>query len=511
MTRLAWFLSFCTGFISLSEEIIWVRIVSFSFESTPRAFALVLTAFLGGIALGALLGKHLSEKQKATPLTAAWLMLLAGMLLMLLPSIVIELNNTSFPVFWMLLTILMSSAIKGTLFPIVHHLGSSHIDADKKTLGRSVSKTYFFNILGSTLGPLFTGLFLLDILPSGSSLQSLGLTCLAIAIITTLLAARHTERKQTITILFICTLSASAYPALNDSGKHLTYKLAINYGGEIRTLIENRHGIIHSIAGNDFDDTVLGGNVYDGRTNIDLTKNSNGIDRALFLYGLHPAPERVLVIGMSSGAWTRLIASIPSIKKIDVVEINPGYVQMIRNYPTLSPLLDDPRLELHIDDGRRWLRRSHQKFDLIVMNTTFHWRANITNLLSREMMELARNSLAPRGIFTFNTTYSYDSFFTASQVFPSAYLYQNFAYAAEYDFRDQIPLIPERLRKLTLDGHPLFSDDAKTNQSLEKLALIKPVEIQTITNVFPRPLVMVTDQNMITEFRFGRGAKETTD
>ncbi len=142
MTRLAWLLSFCTGFISLSEEILWVRIVSFSFESTPQAFALVLTAFLGGIALGALYGKHLSEKQKATPLTAAWLMALSGLLLLLLPNIIIQLNHVPFPVFWMLLTILISSpAIKGKLFPIVHHLGSSHTSANEKTLGRSISKT----------------------------------------------------------------------------------------------------------------------------------------------------------------------------------------------------------------------------------------------------------------------------------------------------------------------------------------------------------------------------------
>ena len=43
-----------------------------------------------------------------------------------------------------------------------------------------------------------------------------------------------------------------------------------------------------------------------------------------------------------------------------------------------------------MDDGRRWLHRHADPFDVIVMNTTWHWRSNITNLLSREFMALAR-------------------------------------------------------------------------------------------------------------------------
>jgi spermidine synthase len=235
------------------------------------------------------------------------------------------------------------------------------------------------------------------------------------------------------------------------------------------------------------------------------------IDRAYLLYGLHPAPKRVLVIGLSSGAWTRIIGSIPGVEKIDVVEINPGYIEMIRAYPHLSLLIDDPRLSLHIDDGRRWLRRSHEKFDLIVMNTTYHWRANITNLLSVEMMNLIRESLAPEGIFAFNTTNSFDAFYTASEAFPHAYLFRNFVYAAKHDFRDQLPLLTERLRQFKQDGQPLFPNTLENESALAKLASIKFIGIQQITDIYPRPLLSITDQNMITEFRFGRWSAMATE
>ncbi len=502
MTWLAWFLSFCTGFISLSEEILWVRIISFAFEGTPRAFALVLTAFLGGIALGALFGKRLSERQHATPATAAGLLLLAGGLLLALPTIVAAVGQHDFATFWMLLLILLGAALKGTLFPIVHHLGSKQGDS----LGRSVSRTYFFNILGSTLGPLVTGLFLLDNFSSGNSLQILGVLCLLSAL-APLLFILKTEKRTSIVGLALGLAGLLVFPLLQPVGATLMHTLAAG-SSHIRVLIENRHGIVHSVADAGKDDIVYGGNVYDGKTNIDLVSNSNMIDRAYLLYGLHPAPKRVLVIGLSSGAWTRIIGSIPGVEKIDVVEINPGYVEMIRSYPHLSPLLDDPRLHLHIDDGRRWLRRSHEKFDLIVMNTTFHWRANITNLLSAEMMNLVHDALAPDGIFAFNTTNSFDAFYTAAESFPHAYLFRNFVYAAKHDFREQLPRLSARLRQFELNGQPLFPDTPQNEQALTKLASIKFIVIQQITDIFPRPLQTITDQNMITEFRFGRWSEQ---
>lgn len=507
MTRLAWFLSFWTGFTSLSEEILWVRIVSFASDGTPQAFALVLTAFLGGIALGALSGKRLSEKGKATPGTAAWLLLIAGFQLMLLPAFIAAAHETPAATFWFLLLILFGSAVKGMLFPIVHHLGSPHGD----TVGRSVSRTYFCNILGATTGPLFTGLFLLDRFSSGTNLQILGILCLIGAMLPLAHLVRTAKIRAALSPFFVGVLGLASFPYLQSSGSILIHELATVGEGKIRVLIENRHGIVHSVAGLGGNDIVYGGNVYDGNTNIDLANNSNLIDRAYLLYGLHPEPRRVLVIGLSSGAWTRVVTAMPSVEKIDVVEINPGYIEMIRTYPQLSPLLDDPRVELHIDDGRRWLRRSHEKFDLIVMNTTFHWRANITNLLSVEMMELVRGSLAPKGIFAFNTTSSDDAFYTAAQAFPFSYRFRNFVYAAKHDFRNQVPSIKERLRKMRLNGQALLSDNPATEQSLDSLAAVELIEPRMIVDRSRRPLVTITDQNMITEFRFGRWSGDAAD
>ena len=59
MKRLGWSLAFFIGFLSLSQEILWVRVVTFAHQGVPHSFALVLAVFLFGVASGATAGKRL--------------------------------------------------------------------------------------------------------------------------------------------------------------------------------------------------------------------------------------------------------------------------------------------------------------------------------------------------------------------------------------------------------------------------------------------------------------------
>ena len=83
----------------------------------------------------------------------------------------------------------------------------------------------------------------------------------------------------------------------------------------------------------------------------------------------------------------------------------------------VSSLLANPKVHIVIDDGRRWLASNPaRRFDVIVMNTTFHWRAHTTNLLSEEFLRLARAHLRAGGILHYNTTGSEDALKRAFRV-----------------------------------------------------------------------------------------------
>jgi len=89
---------------------------------------------------------------------------------------------------------------------------------------------------------------------------------------------------------------------------------------------------------------------------------------------------------------------------LDIIEINPQYIDMSRTYPEIAAYLDDPRVSMHINDGRRWLNTNpDKKFDFELMNTTFHYRSHATNLLSKDFLLLLKKSLNPGGVILYNS------------------------------------------------------------------------------------------------------------
>jgi spermidine synthase len=499
LTRPAWLLAFGVGFLSLSEEILWVRVVSFMGHGVPQAFAFVLAMFLLGVALGASLGRRACHASPSDTLRSAIVLLVLSSLITLsLPSLIGEVGESSFR--WLVVGSLItaSAAAKATLFPIAHHLGS---EIGTGRIGRTVSRVYFFNIAGSTLGPIVTGFVLMDYFSVGALFLLLGASGLVLSsVVATWLSPRW--------LLVGPAIVMSAWVAIDRDDHSMIVALVDGtVPGEVVQVVENRHGILHVVRDGGAGDIVYGGNVYDGRTNLDLVANSNRIDRLYLLAALHREPARILVIGLSSGAWTRVLAEFPTVERIDVVEINPGYLQVIRNYPDIAPILHDPRIHIHIDDGRRWLRRHPDlRFDLIVMNTTYHWRAYSTNLLAVDFLAMARQHLEPGGLITYNATGSPDALYTATQAFPHAYRWSNFVYAANWDFRD---LNWPGARDQVLGVARAFStrDDPALGtvpHAVDELLATPFVDVESVASEAGRPLETVTVQNMITEYRYGR-------
>jgi spermidine synthase len=497
---IAWLIAFCIGFLSLSQEILWVRVVTFVQQGVPQSFAFVLTMFLLGVAIGAALGRRACFSSARRTLSyGVVLIALAGLTDLVLPRAIGWAGATQAGAVFLAPLIILSAAIKAALFPIVHHLGS---EVEGGRTGRTVSRVYFMNIAGSTLGPLLTGFVLLDYFSAQAMFQLLGIAGLCMAAVAMLWLSPRLAVAGLVVAL--------AGGALVDRGDHSMIRALAGElpDAPIIHVVENRHGILHTVRDGEPGDVVYGGNVYDGRVNVDLVANSNRIDRMYLLAALHPAPKRVLVIGLSTGAWTKVLAAFPSVERIDVVEINPGYLSLIRKYRAVETVLSDPRIHVHIDDGRRWLRRHPEvRFDLVVMNTTFHWRAYSTNLLAIDFLQMARSHLAPGGVLAFNATGSPDAFFTATQAFPHAYRWSNFIYAAEHDFRN-VSMSEARERLLALDWATLSERDEMTDNTMvaiDRMLSAPFVSIEDAVVEAGRLPETITVQNMVTEYRYGRG------
>ena len=111
--------------------------------------------------------------------------------------------------------------------------------------------------------------------------------------------------------------------------------------------------------------------------------------------------------------------------------------------------------------------------------------------------------MAPSALMSFNSTGSGDAFFIASKVYAHAYRYSNFVYAADFDFRNRkdTALARDVYSRLQLNGQPLFEPNSIFVEKFLTEPFVTIEEAQYISN---RPFEKITDQNMITEFKYGR-------
>lgn len=506
MKYFAWSISLLVGLMSLGQEMLWFRVFSFIMGGQPFAFALVLVFFLLGIAYGAKRGKMMCTRYSDLFFVGGIVLTIAGFTGIMIPFIIqftLQENSILFSFFICCILIFILATLMATLFPIVHHLGTNIANGK---IGSSVSKVYFFNIIGSTLGSLLIGGVLLDYISISSMFIITGMVCVT-------LGSLMIIKKTAVSVTTVVILGSICIGLVD---KHTNYIFANTFKHlSVNNYVENRYGVIHIV--NDDKkgrkNIVLGNNVYDGIISINPDDDINDLNRLYLLAAVHPSPKKALVIGVSGGAWTRALSSFPTLQAIDAIEINKGYLDIIKQHPEVSPILNDPKINIYIDDGRRWLKRNcDKKYDLIVMNTTYHWRSGVTNLLSQEMMEIVKNSLNPNGILAFNSTRSPDTLKTAQSVFKYTYWGTlGFIYASDSMIKLDEVVAKTNLNKLILDGKPLFSEESKQRESgaykkTLKTKLLNLGEVEKLYNL-DRDTEIITDSNMITEYKYGFWSK----
>jgi spermidine synthase len=450
----AMLLAALSGSIALGFEIAWFRVFAMASADRAPAFAVLLSTFLAGVAAGSMLSEKLTESldPQIVLLVIGVLLLLAGGISGYLPSLVAaaRVHGLSFlapaPVFF------LTAAMMGSVLPLLCQLS---VSADEKA-GRGVSLIYVANILGSVLGSLGIGFVLMQHFGLRQISLQLGVgTVLMGGMILFLARQRSRFPPAWATLLFAAALLAVrlASPSFDGLYEKLTFGSRPDARIAFARIVENRNGVISVTR----DDAVFGGGVYDGYFRIDPGHDANLIIRALVLSAIHPSPKRILMIGLSSGSWGQVFANHPQVESLDVVEINPGYLQLIPQYAVVRSLLQNRKVHVYVDDGRRWLMaHSDARYDAIICNNTYFWRDHSTGLLSVEFFKIARSHLNPGGIYYFNTTESAEAIATALHVFPYGLRVVNFLAVSEAPLEVATSRWIDTLRQYKIDNRYLF-------------------------------------------------------
>lgn len=87
---------------------------------------------------------------------------------------------------------------------------------------------------------------------------------------------------------------------------------------------------------------------------------------------IHPNPKRVLIIGGGDGGTAREVLRHKTVEKCDMVEIDDMVVQACREFipQTAIGMKDDPRFELFIEDGVKFVKETKNKYDVVIVDST---------------------------------------------------------------------------------------------------------------------------------------------
>ncbi len=493
--------AFLNGFVSLAYEIIWLRAFGIAFKGRAGTFGLVVGSYLLGLTVATLLlfwftRRHSCDYRRLT----AWMLFISAVVAYLVVPALAGLMS----VFWHMQAIglgfvFCGAFALGAIFPLV----SGSLKTEIRNTGRAFSLVYLASITGGTLGSLLVAFVLFD---------AFGLTDLSLylAMPGFFLAGLIFAQQRLAIGAAACGCGLISLLLVHDGLHENVYRKLIfqpHYAAvpPFARILENRHGVITV----EQDGTVRQNGVYDTMNLVAPQFNKSEIRYAYALGLIQPRARRVLHIGLATGAWAQVIANLPGVEELTCVEINPAYLDLIREYPEVKSILNNPRINIVIDDGRQWLRKNRSaRFDLIVLNSTFHWREQATHLLSREFMRLLKRRLAPGGIVFLNTTRSYSSYLTVKSEFKHVLAGEIYIAASD------APIVPDRarfataLREMRIDGRKVFSLLEKHNVSEaadeERFVFRHLVDIPLgpYTRQASRHsnCGLITDDNMRTEF-----------
>jgi spermidine synthase len=119
--------------------------------------------------------------------------------------------------------------------------------------------------------------------------------------------------------------------------------------------------------------------------------------------GLHPEPKKVLVVGGGDGGTIREVLKHP-VEKVVLAELDDEVIKISKEFfPSLSDgAFEDPRLEIRLGDGRRYVEDTDERFDVAILDLT-DAEGPATMLFTKEFYEAVRSKLTEGGVISVQT------------------------------------------------------------------------------------------------------------
>lgn len=411
-----------SGAASMIYEVAWTRALALVIGSSTYAFSTMLVAFLAGLALGSAFFARHSWRLRIDPLAFALIELGIGLSALAVMPLFERMPQLFLGAFWVsqspgfvkflqfafsVLAMILPTFLMGATFPCVAQVVTQGLHR----VGHDVGKVYCFNTTGAIVGTVLAGFFLIPTIGLQATLKAATSLNLAIALVILIAPRKRRWWKAPLTLGpvlgFIALYAAPPWDTTTMSSgvavyapQYLNALGKVNfrdYLGSKGQLLFYRDGISATITVHRHGQHLF--LKINGKTDA-----SNGTDMHTQLMSghlpllLHPHPERALVIGLGSGVTAGAMALHP-VQRIDVVEIEPAVVQAAEFFAKENrQVLGNPKVRMTVADGRNFILRTQETYDVITSEPSNPWISGVANLFALEFYRLAASRLAPNGI-----------------------------------------------------------------------------------------------------------------
>ncbi len=392
-----------SGFCALGYEVLWTRTLVFYLHNSTYAFTAMLACFLLGIGLGSLLpAGRVDRSRRPAFLLGLSQVLIGGLTLAAilgyasLPRVLSAVQSlTQIDAWWKALVVqavqagtvlLPATFFMGLTFPAAVRLASG----SPATVSREVGTLCAANTVGAIAGSLLVGFLLLPrlgLVGSFRVLIALNLFMGALVLVVSLDASRIRSPRLAVLLLPVLALLVPG-----DA-----FERAFRQGAEI---LFYRDDATDTVMVKARDATAPQRALYfsDGRgTAGTMTNPENRVYGHLPLL-LHDGAREVLTIGFGVGNTLAAMVSHPELERIAVAELSRNVIAAAPYFPTNDRAWEDPRVEVHIQDGRNFLLGSSERWDVIQLEPPEIHTDGVVYLYTREFYELARRRLKPGGL-----------------------------------------------------------------------------------------------------------------
>jgi spermidine synthase len=388
-------LVFVVGMGSLGAEIAAVRLLAPYFGASTIVWANTIGVVLVALSLGYWLGGRLADRRPELRGLCLLALVAAGLLALvpfvadpLLDVAVDALDSVSAGAFvgsllGVLGLVALPILLLGAVAPYAIRLGVTSLEE----AGRVSGRLYAISTAGSLVGTLSSALLLIPLLGTRRTFLFFALAIAIVAVLGLRPARRYAAVPAAILALIalpVGTLKADAGSGrvIYETDTEYQYARVVERDDGSRVLELNEGQAQHSLYR---PGTVLTGGYWDAML-------------ALPFAGLGRPPRRVAILGNAAGTMARAYGRFFPRAEIDGVEIDAELSEIGRRYFALG---DGPRLTLHHEDARPFLRRSDGDYDVIAIDA-YRQPYIPFYLATREFFELCRDRLAPGGVIVIN-------------------------------------------------------------------------------------------------------------